>query len=64
MPAEVSADYDIITVGAASPTPGEAGFGIRFLWTHGGPAVSVHAPGSGLCLVDRLRDPISPWEGS
>lgn len=55
VPATYSLDYDIITVGAvaASPKDDPAAHGIKYPWSHGGPAVTVHAPGNGRCVVDK-----------
>lgn len=57
VPATYSLDYDIITVGAvaASPKDDPAAHGIEYPWSHGGPAVTVHAPGNGRCAVDKIH---------
>lgn len=57
VPAMYSLDYDIITVGAvaASPIDDPAAHGIEYPWSHGGPAVTVHAPGNGRCAVDKIH---------
>lgn len=55
VPATYSLDYDIITVGAVAASPNDlAAHGIKYPWSHGGPAVTVHAPGNGRCAVDKI----------
>lgn len=55
-PSTYSLDFDIITVGAVSVKSGPD-YGIEFPWSHGGPAITVHAPGNGRCAVDIIRRP-------
>lgn len=52
-PATYSLDYDIITVGAVAASPKDPAHGIKYPWSHGGPAVTVYAPGNGRCSVDK-----------
>lgn len=54
IPAAYSLDYDIITVGAVAATPQAVNHGMKYPWSHGGPAVTVHAPGNGRCAVDKI----------
>lgn len=57
IPAAYSLDYDIITVGAVgAATPNDPNYGIKYPWSHGGPAITVHAPGNGRCAVDKIHN--------
>lgn len=53
-PSTYSLDFNIITVGAVSVKNGPD-YGVELPWSHRGPAVTVHAPGSGRCAVDSIR---------
>lgn len=55
-PSTYSLEFDIITVGAVSVKNGPD-YGVEFSWSHGGPAITVHAPGNGRCAVDTIRRP-------
>lgn len=55
-PSTYSLDFEIITVGAVSVKNGPD-YGVEFPWSHGGPAITVHAPGNGRCAVDIIRRP-------
>lgn len=55
-PSTYSLDFEIITVGAVSVVNGPD-YGVKFPWSHGGPAITVHAPGNGRCSVDIIRRP-------
>lgn len=55
-PSTYSLDFEIITVGAVSVVNGPNN-GVKFPWSHGGPAITVHAPGNGRCAVDIIRRP-------
>lgn len=55
-PSTYSLEFDIITVGAVSVKYGPD-YGVEFPWSHGGPAITVHAPGNGRCAVDTIRRP-------
>lgn len=56
IPSTYSLDFEIITVGAVSVKNGPD-YGVEFPWSHGGPAITVHAPGSGRCAVDIISRP-------
>lgn len=56
IPATYSLDYDIITVGAVAAAPNDVNHGTKYPWSHGGPAVTVYAPGNGRCTVDKIHN--------
>ena len=50
LPAGLAGSYDIITVGAVNPEPGP-NYGARYAWSRGGDALTVSAPGRGMCQI-------------
>lgn len=61
-PALLSERYPIITVGAVSSDNSNPEYGKRFSWSLGGNAISVSAPGNGICT--ELNGKVGYSEGS
>lgn len=61
-PALLSERYPIITVGAVSSDYNDPEYGKRFPWSLGGNAISVSAPGNGICT--ELNGNVAYSEGS
>lgn len=61
-PALLSERYPIITVGAVSSDNNDPEYGKRFPWSLGGNAISVSAPGNGICT--ELNGNVGYSEGS